>query len=181
MRRSDLDLEYKHFKNFLDSRGIQHNPSAGYCAEQNGFIERENRTSLGSARSMLYSKNLPSHHPGRTCQHWNLCIESNENGTTPYEKWYRKKPNISHIHPFGIIVYVHIAKGHRTKFQPKATKAIFVGYQKNCNNYRIYDPNKRRVFVARDMIFDIALTRGDLNTGPSIKFSEMSIEQISHQ
>ncbi|KAI3751913.1 hypothetical protein L2E82_23007 [Cichorium intybus] len=46
-------------KNSLASKGIEHNFSARYTPQQNGVVERRNRTLVEAARSMLNFANLP--------------------------------------------------------------------------------------------------------------------------
>ena len=47
------------FKVFLSQRGIKLETTAPYTPEQNGSAERDMRTIVESARSMLYAKNVP--------------------------------------------------------------------------------------------------------------------------
>jgi len=49
-------------------------------------------------------------------------------GTTPYEKWYDKKPDISNLKVFGSIAYAHTPDATRQKLDTKTTKWRFVGY-----------------------------------------------------
>lgn len=50
--------------------------------------------------------------------------------------------------------YPHVPKQLRNKPDAKAKKTIFVGYQGDSSNYRLYDPEKRAVFVSRDVMFN---------------------------
>lgn len=59
-------------------------------------------------------------------------------GTTLYEKWTGKAPNLSHLKIFGSIGYAHIPKHLRTKLESKTRKVIFVGYQERTTYYRLY-------------------------------------------
>jgi len=60
--RSDNDGEYiaKVVKNFVKDEGINHQWSSAYVPQQNGRAEREMRTIVESARSMLKTRNLPN-------------------------------------------------------------------------------------------------------------------------
>lgn len=53
------DYVNKVFKDYLEKEGIVHELTAPYTPEQNGRIERENRTIVESARSMLYARDVP--------------------------------------------------------------------------------------------------------------------------
>jgi transposase InsO family protein len=46
-------------QNFFDSIGITHQRSVAYTPQQNGVVERRNRTIVEAARTMLSSSNLP--------------------------------------------------------------------------------------------------------------------------
>ena len=59
--RSDRGREFcsKKFDQFLLERGIKRETSAPYTPEQNGYIERDNRTVTEAARSMIHAQGLP--------------------------------------------------------------------------------------------------------------------------
>ena len=59
--KTDQGGEFKNhdFKSFTQEHGIIHEFSAAYTSEQNGFIERNNRTIVEATRSMLHSRGLP--------------------------------------------------------------------------------------------------------------------------
>eukprot|EP00171_Calliarthron_tuberculosum_P003822 IDg3822t1 len=60
--RTDNGTEYVNnaFKNYLSSKGIEHQTSAPYTPEQNGLAERTNRTLIEKARCMLRHADLPT-------------------------------------------------------------------------------------------------------------------------
>jgi transposase InsO family protein len=53
--RSDNGTEFKNsqIKGFLEEEGIKHEFSSPYTSQQNGVVERKNRTLLDMARTML--------------------------------------------------------------------------------------------------------------------------------
>ena len=59
--KSDNGTEFKNrvIYDFCAEKGITHNFSAPYTPQQNGVVERRNRTLVESARSMLMFANLP--------------------------------------------------------------------------------------------------------------------------
>nr|KAJ0202156.1 hypothetical protein LSAT_V11C600323170 [Lactuca sativa] len=61
--RSDNGLEFKNntLDSFLKDKGIEHNFSAPYTPQQNGVVERRNRTLCEAARSMLIFADLPQY------------------------------------------------------------------------------------------------------------------------
>ena len=73
-------------------------------------------------------------------------------GVTPYERWYGKKPDVSNFRVFGCTAYAHVPDSSRQKLDQKAVKMRFVGTMYQIN--RLYDENKRKVFIRRDVIFN---------------------------
>ena len=47
---------------------------------------------------------------------------------TPYEAWFHRKPNVSHLKVFGCISYALIDENDRDKMDEKSEKCIFMGY-----------------------------------------------------
>lgn len=74
--------------------------------------------------------------------------------TTPYEKWYGRKPNISHLKVFGCIAYAHIPEVERRKLDKKAQKLRFVGYSVTSKGYRLFDEETHKVNTCRDVEFN---------------------------
>jgi transposase InsO family protein len=59
--RSDNGSEFKNLqvKEFLEEEGIKHEFSAPYTPQQNGVVERKNRTLIDMARTMLREFKTP--------------------------------------------------------------------------------------------------------------------------
>ena len=72
----------------------------------------------------------------------------------PHEKYYRKKPDLSHTRIFGAIAYVHIPDEKRQKLDPKSEKCILVGYSLEQKGYKCYNPSTQKVRISRDVVFD---------------------------
>jgi hypothetical protein len=66
--------------------------------------------------------------------------------------WTGRKPNESHLRIFGSTVMVHVPKEKRRKWDKKADKMYLVGYSENIKGYRLYDPESRKIIVARDVV-----------------------------
>jgi transposase InsO family protein len=58
--RSENGFEFKNYRieDYCDEKGIKHEFSAKYTPQQNGFVERKNRTLIDMARSMLSEYNV---------------------------------------------------------------------------------------------------------------------------
>lgn len=128
---------------FLEANGIRHRRSVKYTPEQNGSAEREMRTVVESARSMIHAKglniNLWAEAVNLAVYVLNRSGTSTVKGKTPYELWWGKPTSIENLHAFGTGVYVHVPKQKRRKMDPKSKKCIFVGFDDNIKGYRVYD------------------------------------------
>ena len=74
--RSDNGTEFKNsqIEGFLEEEGIKHEFSSPYTPEQNGVVERKNRTLLDMARTMLDEYKTPDHFlGGGNC--WSLVLK----------------------------------------------------------------------------------------------------------
>ena len=62
MLRSDNGTEFRNSVNetYLSIEGISQNFSAPYTPQQNGIVERKNRTLVEAARTMLNASGLPT-------------------------------------------------------------------------------------------------------------------------
>jgi hypothetical protein len=157
--RSDNGGEYggKEFNSWLSKKGIKHESSAPYNPEQNGVSERANRTVVESARSLIHMKKLPLElwAEAINCAVYTLNrVMSRTISTTPYEAWFKTKPNVGHFKVFGSEAYVHIPECNRKKLDPKSEKCFFVGYSETHKAYRFWNADQRKIKISRDAIFN---------------------------
>ena len=69
--RSDNGREFRNvtLTEFCKDKGIVQEFSAARTPQQNGVIERKNRTLVEAARTMLQDIKLPTSFLGRSCEH----------------------------------------------------------------------------------------------------------------
>ena len=84
----------------------------------------------------------------------NRCTTSGVHDVTPHEKFFGKKPDLSHVRIFGSIAYVHIPDATRQKLDPKSEKCILIGYSLEQKGYKCYNPSTRKARTSRDVVFD---------------------------
>ena len=58
---------------------------------------------------------------------------------SPFEKWYGKKPDVSHIRVFGCVAYALKPNIERRKMDAKSENVRFIGYPFHAKGYRLYD------------------------------------------
>ncbi|GJX11562.1 retrovirus-related pol polyprotein from transposon TNT 1-94 [Tanacetum coccineum] len=124
--RTDNGTEFRNsiLINFCDEKGISQNFSSPYTPEQNGVVERKNRTLIEAARTMLsgsvFSKQYWTEAVATTCYTQNRSTIVKRHLKTPYEFFRKRIPNINFLHVFGCPVYIHNHKDHLGKFDEKA-------------------------------------------------------------
>jgi len=114
--RTDNELEFvnKDITSILQKYGIRYQTTVAYTPEQNGKVERDNRTIVEAARTMICSKNLDVslwvEAVNTAVYKLNLAGTSSQNGKPPYELYYKVVPDIKHLRVFITAVYTHIPK-----------------------------------------------------------------------
>ncbi|KAL8103193.1 hypothetical protein AgCh_027652 [Apium graveolens] len=109
--RSDNSTEFKNsiMEEFCKEHGIKHEFSAPGTPQQNGVVERKNRTLIEVARTMLDEAKLPTYFWAKavqtTCFTQNATL-INKQGKTPYEMVKKKKPNLKYFHVFSCKCFV---------------------------------------------------------------------------
>jgi transposase InsO family protein len=150
------EYKSKEFKDFTDSEGIRHEFTAPYTPEQNGRAEREIRTIVESARSMLYTRDVPLNLWADAINCAVYLLNRTSSSQTPYispfELWYGVKPSLGHVRVFGCEGFVHVPDQVRSKLEKKSNKMMLVGYEHN--NYRMYDPLTKKIVISRNVIFN---------------------------
>ncbi|GJQ90739.1 putative RNA-directed DNA polymerase [Tanacetum coccineum] len=129
--RTDCGGEFnsKGFIEYCDETGLKHHFTAPYSPQQNGVVERRNRSVFEMARSMMKSMEVPDTLWGEAVRQavyiQNRVPTKTLGDTTPYERWSGKKPNLEHLR----------------------VKA-----------YRLLDPVSGRIRVSRDVRFEEVIT-----------------------
>ena len=157
--RTDNGGEYmsKEFQDLLQEKGIRHETTVPYSPEQNGVAERFNRTLEEAALSMILQAKLSKIYWAEavcTAAYVRNRVITTATGCTPYERWYGKKPDISHLRVFGCMAYAHVADVNRQKMDAKATKMRLVGYSLTQKGYRLYDETRQKIYIRRDVTFN---------------------------
>lgn len=158
--RSDRGGEFTsyEFNKFCEDKGIKRDLTAPYSPQQNGVVERRNRTLMEMTRSILKHMHMPNYLWGEAVRHAAYlinCIATRSlKDMTPYEVLRGKRPNISHLRIFGCVCYAKIVKPHLRKLEDRTQMLVHLGTEPGSKAYRLLDPEKKKIIVSRDVVFD---------------------------
>jgi hypothetical protein len=75
-------------------------------------------------------------------------------GMTPYEAWHGRKPSVHHLRTFGCTAHVKKTGPGQTKLADRSKQMVMIGYETGSKAYHLYDPETRKLVVARDVVFE---------------------------
>nr|CAD1829790.1 unnamed protein product [Ananas comosus var. bracteatus] len=160
--RTDNGGEYTsaEFSAYLRECKIRRQLTCPRTPQQNGIAERKNRHLAETCRSMLHAKNVQGRFWAecmRTAAHViNRLLQPKLGFISPYQVLWKIKPTVSHFRVFGCVCYVFVPDHLRSKFDKKAIRCIFVGYDSERKGWRCCDPTTGRCYTSRNVVFDEA-------------------------
>ncbi|GKB16092.1 zinc finger, CCHC-type containing protein [Tanacetum coccineum] len=164
--RTDRGGEFlsNQFTMYCNETGLERHYTSPYSPQQNGVVERRNRTVVEMVRSMLKTMNVPNVLWGEAVNHA-VYILNRVNckavkDSTPYEMWTRRKPHVGHLRVFGCVAHMKILKTHLNKLDDRSMKLVLLGIEKGSKAYRLLDPDTGKLYVSRDVIFEEDQTWG---------------------
>nr|GFB94449.1 putative ribonuclease H-like domain-containing protein [Tanacetum cinerariifolium] len=95
---------------YFAAEGIHHQTSVARTHEQNGVIERRNRTLVEASRTMLSAAKVPlffwAEAIATSCFTQNHSLEIPRHEKTPYHIINDRKPSVKFFHIFGSLCYI---------------------------------------------------------------------------
>nr|GEW40847.1 retrovirus-related Pol polyprotein from transposon TNT 1-94 [Tanacetum cinerariifolium] len=158
--RTDKGTEFlnKTLNAFFKEEGIVHQTSTAQTPEQNGIVERWNRTLVEAARMMLSALQLLlffwAEAIATACFTQNRSIIISTHGKTPYHIINDRKPSIKHLYIFGCIYYITRDGKNLDKMKEKEDQCILVGYSTQSKGYRVYNKRTRMIVESIHDCFD---------------------------
>ncbi|GJY53063.1 retrovirus-related pol polyprotein from transposon TNT 1-94 [Tanacetum coccineum] len=191
LHSKDEASENKTLAKFFDEVGISQQFSAARTPQQNGVVERRNRTLVEAARTMLTFANLPlflwAEAIATACFTQNRSIIHKRFDKTPYELINKRKPNIKFFHVFGCRCYLLNDYDDVGKLKAKGDIGVFVGYSKESAAFRVYNKRTRKIHESVNVNFDeisemaskqFSLEPGLSNLNETGKSSNPTISQV---
>nr|GEY63371.1 retrovirus-related Pol polyprotein from transposon TNT 1-94 [Tanacetum cinerariifolium] len=170
-------------RDYYEEVGISHETSVARSPQQNGAIERSNRTLIEVARTMLIYAQAPlflwAEAVATACYIQNQSIIRLRHEKTPYEFLHSKLPDLSFFHVFGALCYPTNNSENLGKLKPKVDIGIFIGYAPTKKAFRIYSRRTRRIVETIHVDFDelTAMASEQRSSGPAL--NEMTPRTLS--
>ncbi|GJR42079.1 retrovirus-related pol polyprotein from transposon TNT 1-94 [Tanacetum coccineum] len=158
--RTDNGTEFKNatLKAHYEKLGIMQQFSIARTPQQNGVVERRNRTLVEAARTMLIFSKLPeflwAEAVATACFTQNRSIIHTRYNKTPYELLRGRKPNITYFYVFGSLCYPTNDRDDLGKMKPKADIGVFIGYSESSTGFRIYNRQTKMIMETIHVKFD---------------------------
>ncbi|GBE78927.1 predicted protein [Sparassis crispa] len=172
------------FIQFTQEAGIERRHTTRNRPQQNGVAERANRTMDNDITAMLAESKLPPSFWGECIASmvhvWNRLPTAVVKGATPYELWYKRKPDVSHLRVWGCTAYVHVQKDQRIGLGPHMQKCVFIGYPAGYKGWKFYNPDTKKTIISERADFDERYFPGlkctpDIPPPPSMSFPPADI------
>ncbi|GKD39106.1 retrovirus-related pol polyprotein from transposon TNT 1-94, partial [Tanacetum coccineum] len=158
--RTDKGMKFlnKTLHAYFAQEGIEHQTSVARIPEQNGVVERLNRTLVEAARTMLSASKVPLYFWAEaiatTCFTQNRSLIIPQNEKTPYHIINGQKPSVKFFYIFGTLCYIVRDGENLDKMKEKGDACIFVGYSTQSIEYRVYNKRTRVIVETIHVNFD---------------------------
>ncbi|GJT62750.1 putative ribonuclease H-like domain-containing protein [Tanacetum coccineum] len=134
---------------FYGFKGIKGEFSVARTPQQNEVAERENRTLIEAARTMLADSLLPTvfwvEAVNTACYVLNRVLVTKPYNKTPYELIIGRPPSISFMRPFGCPITILNTLDPLGQFDGKVEEGFLVGYSVNSKAFRVFNSQTRKV------------------------------------
>ncbi|WVZ71299.1 hypothetical protein U9M48_019899 [Paspalum notatum var. saurae] len=148
--RSDNGLEFKNDR-------LEHQFLSPYVPQQNGVVERKNRTLVEMAKMMLDEYSTPMKFwveaINTACYVLNRIFLRAVLNKTSYMLRFGRQPKVSHLRVFGCRCFV-LKQGNLDKFEPRSSDEVFLGYATHSRAYRVWLLDSGRIVETCEVTFD---------------------------
>ncbi|GJR63165.1 integrase, catalytic region, zinc finger, CCHC-type containing protein [Tanacetum coccineum] len=185
--RTDKGTEFlnKTLHAYFAKEGIRHETSTARTPEQNGVVERRNRTLVEAARTMLSAAKVPlffwAEAIATTCFTQNRSLVIPRHEKTPYHIINARKPSVKFFHIFGSLCYIVRDGENLDKMKEKGDACIFVGYSTQSKAYRVFNKRTRIIVETIHVNFDELpqMASDHVSSDPGPQCSTTVLEQDS--
>nr|GEY00346.1 putative ribonuclease H-like domain-containing protein [Tanacetum cinerariifolium] len=153
--------------------------------EQNGVVERRNRTLVEAARTMLSAAKVPlffwAETIATTCFTQNCSLVIPRHKKTPYHIINDRKPSVKFFYIFGSLCYIVRDGENLDKMKEKGDACIFVGYSTKSRAYRVFNKRTRVIVETIHVNFDELpqMASDHVSSDPAPECQRMALEHDS--
>jgi transposase InsO family protein len=146
------------FRDFCEQHDIKRHFTVCKTPQQNGVMERMNRSIAERARCLRLNAGLTkifwADAVSMACYFINRSLRAALDGNVAEEMWTDNEVDYSSLRVFGCPAYVHIPSEEWSKLDPKSRQCVFLIYGKGVKDYKFWDPTANKAVISRDMVFD---------------------------
>jgi hypothetical protein len=153
--RFDDQFSTETIKDFLPSHSITYDVVPPYEHSLLGLVERANRSleeKLIKVMDRVHDKRLWGMAVADCVLKMNICPRAALNFNNPYEKWFKKKFDMS-LHPllpFGVKVMAHVPVENQHVLGPKAVETIAFGTREDAlDTIQLWQPKTHKIWHRR--------------------------------
>lgn len=125
--------------------------------QQNSVVETEHQHLLNVPRALMFQSHVPM-------SFWGNCVLTAAHlinrtsvplllNKTPYAALFEREEDYSMLKTFGCLAYASTHAVSRSKFDPRVTPCVLVGYQVGVKGFKLYIIAKNSFFISRDVLF----------------------------
>ncbi|KAI3775731.1 hypothetical protein L1987_45483 [Smallanthus sonchifolius] len=119
------------FSQYCKDNRIARQLTAPYSPQQNGVVERRNRTMLSTTRSMLKAMKMPQNFWGELVRHAIYVLN--------------RVPTKATVRP-----YSKVPSQHLKKLDDRSIPMVYLGIEEGSKACRLFDPETKRILAERD-------------------------------
>nr|GFC25433.1 integrase, catalytic region, zinc finger, CCHC-type, peptidase aspartic, catalytic [Tanacetum cinerariifolium] len=151
----------------------------------NGVVERQNRTLVEDARTMLSAAKVPlffwAEAIATACFTQNRSLVIPRHEKTPYHIINNRKPSVKFFHIFGYICYIVRDVENLDKMKEIGDECIFVRYSNQSRAYRVFNKRTRVIMEYIHVNFDELpqMASDQLSSDPAHECQSMALNHDS--